>query len=124
LPSRKGSSVAAQDAKPTKVSAGEQLIAVHGTPAARVMPVHAADVGSWRRGRLVYNNTPLGIVAADIARYSGKTITVDPAISNRPFSGVLAIGDGSRLLVNLSDLMPISYEEKGNSVRISAVSVH
>lgn len=101
-------SVAAQDAQPTKVSAGEQLIAARGAQSARVMPVRTTDVGSWRRGRLIYNNTPLGIVAADIARYSGKTITVDPAISNRPFSGVLAIGDGSRLLVNLSDLMPIS----------------
>ncbi|PJG45715.1 hypothetical protein CAF53_23770 [Sphingobium sp. LB126] len=113
-------SVASESGKATRVSAGQQLIAQRGNHSAQVSPVLVGDVGSWRQGRLVYNDAPLSIIAADIARYSGKTIAVDPAISNRPFSGVLAIGDGSKLLANLSDLMALSYEEQGNSVRISA----
>ncbi|MBU3077599.1 FecR family protein [Sphingomonas quercus] len=113
-------SIAPAGGAATRVSAGQQLIARNGSDAARLGPVQAGDVGSWRGGRLVYSNAPLSIVAADIARYSGKAITVDPAIGDRPFSGVLAIGDGSRLLANLSDLMAISYQEKGGSVRIMA----
>lgn len=116
-------SVTPDEGDATRVSAGQQLVAQRGKGSARMTAIQAEDVGSWRGGRLVYNNTPLSIVAADIARYSGKTVTVDPAISNRPFSGVLAIGDGNKLLANLSDLMAISYKEEGNRVRISAAPV-
>ncbi|HWW63270.1 MAG TPA: FecR domain-containing protein [Sphingomonadaceae bacterium] len=116
-------SVAGEGGEATRVSAGQQLIARRDDRSTRIRPVPAANVGSWRQGRLVYDNMPLNLVAADIARYSGKTITVDPAIGDRPFSGVLAIGDGSELLANLSDLMAISYEEKGDSVRIGAAAV-
>lgn len=116
-------SIAPAGGAATRVSAGQRLIAHKGGGAARLGPVQARDVGSWRDGRLVYDNTPLSLVAADIARYSGKTITVDPAIGDRPFSGVLAIGDGSRLLANLSDLMAISYQEKGGGVRVMAAPV-
>lgn len=116
-------SVALEDGEATGVSAGEQLIARRNDHSAQLLPVQAKDVGSWRRGTLVYDKTPLSIVAADIARYSGKRITVDPEISKRPFSGVLAIGDGSKLMATLSGLMSLSYEEKDNRIRISAVPV-
>ena len=116
-------SVAPDEGEATRVSAGQQLTARRKQRSAQLTAVQPAEVGSWRQGRLVYNNAPLSVVAADIARYSGKTITVDPAIGNRPFSGVLAIGDGSGLLANLSNLMAITYEEKGDRVRISPAPV-
>lgn len=116
-------SVAPGNGQATMVSAGEQFIARRSAQSARVTPVQPVDVASWRQGRLVYNDTPLSIVVPDIERYSGKAITVDPAIGDRPFSGVLVIGDGSRLLANLSDLMAISYEEKGDRVRLGAAPV-
>ena len=62
-------------------------------------------------------------IAARRAAETGKPITVDPAIGNRPISGVLAIGDGSGLLANLSNLMAITYEEKGDRDRISPAPV-
>ncbi|WP_157216428.1 FecR family protein [Flavisphingomonas formosensis] len=104
----------------TQVAAGQQLVALRGAQGSRLATVDARDVGAWRQGRLVYNNTPLTVVAADISRYTGKTVSVDPAIRSRQFSGVLVIGDGSRLLANLADLMAVSYDEKGNRVRIRA----
>lgn len=116
-------SVSPEEGEATRVSAGQQLTARRNYRAALLTAVQPADVGSWRQGRLVYNNAPLNVVAADIARYSGKTITVDPVIGNRPFSGVLAIGDGSGLLANLSNLMAITYEETGDRVRISPAPV-
>jgi transmembrane sensor len=85
---------------------------------AEMKAVAAADVGSWRRGRLVYSNTPLSIVAADLSRYSGKVVTVDPRIRDQEFTGVLAIGDGSKLFDNIAALMAISYRADPGGVRL------
>jgi transmembrane sensor len=102
----------------TRLGAGEQLIALRSAHSARKTSIAGKDVGSWRRGRLVYNNAPLGVVAADLSRYSGKTVTVDPALIDRQFSGVLVIGDGSKLFDTLSGLMAISYRTQGDAVRL------
>ncbi|MDB5690466.1 MAG: hypothetical protein JWL91_2342 [Sphingomonas bacterium] len=104
----------------TRVAAGQQLLARRNSADERILKVAAADVGSWRRGRLVYNQVPLSAVAADLERYSGKTVTVNPGIRDLQFSGVLTVGDGSRLFDNLSDLMSITYESEGSHVRLVA----
>jgi transmembrane sensor len=66
----------------------------------------------------------LSIVAADITRYSGKTIIVDPSLRQKRFSGVLAIGDGSTLLSNLASLMALSYQADGNRIRVRTAGAH
>jgi transmembrane sensor len=111
--------IAAAGSEPAKVAAGEQLIAQNDAKSIRKSTIAAKDVGSWRLGRLVYNDAPLSMVAADITRYSGKMIIMDPALRNRRFSGVLAIGDGSKLLANLAGLMALSYRVEGDRIRIS-----
>ncbi|QJU56512.1 hypothetical protein HL653_00785 [Sphingomonas sp. AP4-R1] len=111
-------SVGAADGAPTRVAAGEQLIALNIDHSATKRTISSKDVGSWRRGRLVYNEAPLSAVAADLSRYSGKTVTVDPALRDRQFSGVIVVGDGSKLFDTLSGLMAISYETHGGVVRL------
>lgn len=113
-------SVTLKGGVPTRVSAGQQLMAGGSDRATHVTNVATRDVGSWRQGRLVYNNVPLAMVAADLARYSGKSVAVDQAIKDRLFSGVLIVGDGSRLFENVSDLMGVSYEADGHGVRLIA----
>jgi transmembrane sensor len=113
-------SVAADAGEPTRLAAGEQLIARRTSHAAKKMAVASRDVGSWRHGRLVYNGSPIAVVAADLSRYSGKTVTVDPTIADMQFSGVLVIGDGSKLFDALSGLMAISYDQQGGAVRLVA----
>ena len=116
--------VAGDAGQSTRLSAGEQVIAQSDGQSLRRSSIDAKDVGSWRLGRLVYNDAPLSIVAADITRYSGKTVVVDPSLRNKRFSGVLAIGDGSGLLVNLANLMALSYQVEGDRIRISTAGVH
>lgn len=111
-------SVTPKGGAPTRVSAGQQLLADATDHAPHVTDIAPRDVGSWRQGRLVYDNVPLTMVAADLARYSGKKVAVDRAIKDRLFSGVLTIGDGSRLFENISDLMGVSYEADGHGVRL------
>ncbi|WP_150294086.1 FecR family protein [Sphingobium estronivorans] len=98
-----------------KVTAGHQLMARQGEGLA-LSPVVAAEIGSWRQGRLSYSNAPLSLVAADISRYSGKRVIVDPALEADHFSGTLVIGDGSRLLADLAAVMDLSVhaERAGN----------
>jgi transmembrane sensor len=111
--------VAGDDGQSARLAAGEQLIAQNAY-LVRKSTIATNDVGSWRLGRLVYNDAPLGVVVADISRYSGKRIIVEPQLKNKRFSGVLAIGDGSKLLANLADLMALSYRLEGDRIRVSA----
>lgn len=110
--------VSGKDDTATVVTAGQQLIALRRKGTTRLATVDRRDVGSWRQGRLVYVDMPLSVVAADISRYSGKTVIVDPAIGDQTFSGVLAIGDGSRLLANVADILDLSYEETSDGARL------
>ena len=111
--------VAAIGGESRQVVAGQRLVG-HAGKLMPLSPVAAEDVGSWRSGRLVYDRTPLRIVVADLARFSGKRVSVDPVIGDRVFSGVLGISDGSRPFQNLADLMAISYKTDANGVRFVA----
>lgn len=105
-------------AKAVMVFAGHQLAGGNGD--LTLSPVDSAQVGSWRTGRLSYTDAPLGLVATDITRYSGKTIIVDPSVEKRHFSGSLVIGDGSRLVGDLATVMGIDAQTTGDAVRVSA----
>lgn len=112
-------SVASPDATTVRLSTGQQLVA---TPArlATISPVATGNVGSWRQGRLIYSNIPLPVVIADIARNSGEKITIDPALGQRTFSGVLVVEKGSQMLANLADLMAITYARDGDHYSLRA----
>ncbi|MEJ7933886.1 FecR domain-containing protein [Sphingobium sp. AN558] len=112
-------SVASPDAsEAVQVSAGHQLIAGGGD--LTLSPVLASDVGSWRSGRLSYSSAPLSLVAADISRYSRKSVKIDPSLEASHFSGTLVIGDGTRLLPDLAGVMGVRIVAEGNGARIAA----
>jgi transmembrane sensor len=102
-----------------KVGQGQQLIAPRKTGDASLTTVQVADIGSWRHGQLTYSNAPLNVVATDIARYLGKPIDVDAALAGRRFSGVLTVGDRSKLLPTFARIMAVSYRVEGNRILIS-----
>lgn len=101
-----------------QLRAGQQLTS--GTDGnLTLVPVATSDVGSWRVGRLSYSDAPLALVVADISRYSGKRVIVDPSLETRHFSGTLVIGDGSRLLPDLATVMAVPvHPQAGGAVRL------
>lgn len=107
-----------QSDRGVQVSAGHQLVT--SGDALTLSSVATAEVGSWRAGRLSYTDAPLPLVAADISRYSGRTVIVDPSLEKNHFSGTLVIGDGSRLLPDLATILAIQVRAEGNGARISA----
>jgi transmembrane sensor len=84
--------------------------------------IDPASVGSWRQGRLVYNNAPLRLVVADINRYARQPVQIDPAFSDRRFSGVLSIGDGSQLAPTVANLMAVPLRPIDDGARLGAGS--
>jgi transmembrane sensor len=75
-------------------------------------------VASWRHGTLVYDGAPLVLVAADIARYAGQDMTVDPAIADLRFSGTLTIGDGTKLAQTVATIAGLTARRDGDHVRL------
>ncbi len=78
----------------------------------------ADDVASWRDGRLVYDNAPLALVAVDLSRYAGRAVSVDPAVAGLRVSGVLTIGDGSRLVGQIEALLPVKATVEDHRIRL------
>lgn len=96
---------AAADA--TVLKAGQGLDIVPGKQIAQRRDIDPGRVADWTDGRLGYDGAPLALVAADISRYADSSLVVDPSAANLRFSGVLTIGDGSRLVDQLRAVLPI-----------------
>lgn len=105
---------------PASITSGQRLTIIRSSGLAKLGPVHAGDVASWRTGQLVYDQAPLPLVAAEVSRYAGKTVVVDPDLANRRFSGALTIGDGSHLARNLAQAAGLRLESKDDTLRLSA----
>ena len=68
----------------------------------------ATEIGGWQRGRLSYRSEALAVVAADLARNLGTTISVEPAIAGRSFTGTIEIDrNESRMFARLARLLDV-----------------
>lgn len=107
-------------AAPVKLGAGHSLAIDTRTNDAQMRTVMPNDVGSWRSGRLVYNDVPLALVAADLSRYGGRMVSVAPEVGDRRFSGILAVGKDANPAVELGDLMGLRAVPDGAGLRLAA----
>lgn len=96
------------------LTAGHRMMVADGRIESGVAA--AGDVATWRDGRLVYDRVPLALVAADISRYAGGRVTVDPGDAGRRFSGAMAIGDRVTMARSLAVLMGLDAEVDGDKV--------
>ncbi len=78
----------------------------------------SGDVAAWRGGRLVYDRVPLALVAADISRYAGGRVTVDPGDAGRRFSGAMVIADRVTMARSLAVLMGLDAKVDGDTVKL------
>jgi transmembrane sensor len=76
------------------------------------------EVGAWRSGRFIYDGDPLSRVTADLARYTGARIMLDPALAHRTFRGVINV-PGSRDLVELGPLLNVRIRRTDHGWLIS-----
>ena len=102
------------------VSAGHRVLVAGGKVETSLATT--GDVAAWRSGRLVYDSVPLSLVAADIARYAGGRVTVDPGDAGRRFSGAMAIGDRVTMARSLAVLMGLDAKVDGDTVVLGGSS--
>ena len=101
-----------------EVPAGQVLTATDSRSAPALTAIRPATPGGWRTGRLTYDDVPLGLIAADIARYSGKSIVVDPRIAKQRFSGILATGSADAMIDALCELANLRKRSEGDAIRL------
>jgi len=87
-----------------RLQAGDALRIADGRVTAIRGRTAPDQVGAWRSGRFVYDGDPLSRVTADLARYTGARITLDPALAQQTFRGVISV-PGSRDLGELGPLL-------------------
>lgn len=91
-----------------RLTQGAQIVLADADAAAPTTSVNPDDAFAWREGRLVYDNTPLPRVAADLSRYFGRPVRVAPGASKVTVSGVLQIDTQDAMLARLALFAPIS----------------
>jgi len=84
---------------------------------ARIAP---ADVAAWRARRLTYDQVPLELVAADLARATGVPVTLDTGLAGRRFSGGLHLdAPPEAVIARAAALMGVRARRDGTGWRLS-----
>ena len=87
---------------------GQKLDTTEGVTAVALTTVDPQQVESWRAGRLIYRDQPLGEVVADLNQQFEKPIALaDPALAQVRVSGVLVLDDQAAVIRRLALLAPI-----------------
>jgi transmembrane sensor len=87
---------------------GQRLDHVEGAASVSVSAVDPLQVSSWRNGRLIYRDQPLGDVVADLNQQFPRPILIgDPALAQTRVSGVLVLDDQAAVIRRLALLAPI-----------------
>ena len=106
--------------KPISLTGGRALRFDPGAGLAEVESIEPSAAGSWRNGQLRYENAPVGLVAADLARYGNVRIAVPAALRDRRFTGILSIKDMDRTIGDLAQLMDLSVVRGADGYHLSA----
>lgn len=106
----------ARAAHNVRVAAGQGVEARDDDPKPPVAkPVDVASVGGWRTGLLVYNGTPLTVVAEDLKRTAGMIVTVAPEAAELSFRGALIVdADRNRTVADLAALSGTTAARQGD----------
>ena len=77
------------------LGAGRRLSANEGVGSVTLGTIDPATVGGWRDGRMTFAGDPLSTVMASVERRYGVSIRLAPGLSDRPFTGMIALSGGA-----------------------------
>ena len=99
-----------------RVVAGQGLEARDGDRAAPAPhAIDVANVGGWRTGLLVYNDTPLTDVAEDLRRTAGIDLRIAPNAADTRFRGALILAKHpTRTIADLAALSGTRAKRQGD----------
>lgn len=85
-----------------------QRLAVGRDGAEQLAAVDPQETFSWRSGRLVYRDQPLGDVVADLNRQFTEQIEIgDPELARIPITGVIVLDDAHSVADRLALMLPV-----------------
>lgn len=97
--------------------------AVSYDPAHLAMSVTSTDptqAAAWRDDRLEFNNEPLGVVVANINRYSAHTVLIgDENLATLTFTGTVRTDAIAEWLHALPRVLPLKVSEQGDRTVLS-----
>lgn len=96
-----------------RLDPGQAVVAQDGTLDRRT--VEPSEVGSWREGRLAFDDAPLSEVASDLSRELGRRIVVAPSIARRTFRGTLELGTLRDSPALLGELLGVRIRQRDGS---------
>lgn len=94
--------------EPVRLSAGERLSYREAAAPEPVQPLDLSSASAWQRGKLIFNQRPLGEVLDELERYvPGRIVLTDNALRQHKVSGVFDLKDPDALLKTLERLQPV-----------------
>ncbi|OWP48668.1 FecR family protein [Pseudomonas nitroreducens] len=94
---------------PVRLSAGERLSYREAAAPEPVQPLDLSSASAWQRGKLIFNQRPLGEVLDELERYlPGRILLTDGALRQHKVSGVFDLKDPDALLKTLERLQPVT----------------
>lgn len=101
-------SVVASDLTSATVRPGENVTYATGGGVGAIEQVDAEAATAWRRGKLIFENRPLGQVIVEVNRYRTGMITMtDTALSDMRVSGIFSIDSPNDVLDAITSALPV-----------------
>ena len=76
------------------------------------------DVAAWRRGRVVFDDVPLGEAVSELNRYGGERLAVGPDVSGLAVSGSFSTSDPASFAEAVSALHNLDVREASQTLVI------
>ncbi|QTD55895.1 FecR family protein [Parasphingorhabdus cellanae] len=93
---------------------GEQLVALGDQPF-KVNAINTDAATSWKDGRLIFDNEPLGTIIQEVNRYSTRKLVVgDPTLSDMRVSGIFQVGSVDSFAAALEASFPVAHNAQSD----------
>lgn len=105
--------VPASGTPPTRLAAGQEIRV--GRDARGVHPIDIAQAAAWRRGLLVFRDTPLSEVVDDLNRYRpGRIVLASSAAASRRVTGIFHLARPEEALRSIRTALALSEVRLGD----------
>lgn len=91
-----------------------QMAVSDGTSPPRIVTADIEQAGSWRQGRLIFNQTSLGDALARFVRYGGPRITLSENAAALQVSGVFGTNDVEKFVAVAAKLHGLAITRGGD----------
>lgn len=104
-------------AQPVAVLAPGQRLTVRPDAGSAIDTPRVEAVTAWRRGEVMFDETPLIDAAAEINRYGGAPVEIgDPSLASLRLSGVFQTHDGAEFARAAAELHDLRVDHEGGRI--------